>query len=204
MNYNKKTEKNILAAARKVFLEKGYLGASMTAVAISANIEKALLYDYFSSKNHLYYIIFDEAFLLLYEKIVRAFSDEKLDIFAKIRRIVDDYISFFNDNPDLLAFMINESMRHPERIGKRVGNIINSVQALTLFSEQLKQQYEKGKIRQLSAFSFFMNLLSLCLFPIIAKAVIKEAAGTTPDGMNAIIEARKKGVADFFIDAIKT
>jgi len=125
MDYKKK-ERNILATARKIFLEKGYSGASITVIAISANIEKNLLYDYFRSKNHLYYIIFDEAFLHLYEKIVRAFADEKLYIFTKIRRIVDDFISFFNDNPDLLTFMINESMRHPERIGKRVG-AINSI-----------------------------------------------------------------------------
>jgi len=48
-----------------------------------------------------------------------------------------------------------------------------------------------------------MNLLSLCLFPILSKPVIKVTASATPAEMYVIIEARKKGVADFFIDAIK-
>lgn len=47
----------MLAAARRVFLASGYGGARMQAIADAAGVDKAMLYRYFDSKDHL----FDEA-----------------------------------------------------------------------------------------------------------------------------------------------
>jgi len=47
----------VLAAARRVFLASGFGGARMQAIADAAGVDKAMLYRYFDSKDHL----FDEA-----------------------------------------------------------------------------------------------------------------------------------------------
>jgi AcrR family transcriptional regulator len=50
----KDTEADIIAAAREVFLEVGYDGARMQAIADRAGINKALLHYYYKSKEHLF------------------------------------------------------------------------------------------------------------------------------------------------------
>jgi AcrR family transcriptional regulator len=47
-------ERRILNAAKGVFSEKGYDGASMTEIAKRANVNKALLYYYFDSKKGIF------------------------------------------------------------------------------------------------------------------------------------------------------
>ena len=56
------TEKTILEAAKKVFLDKGFDGARMQEIADEAGINKALLHYYFRSKDKLFDAIFEEAF----------------------------------------------------------------------------------------------------------------------------------------------
>jgi TetR/AcrR family transcriptional repressor of mexJK operon len=46
--------RNILEAARALFIARGYEAASMDAVAKAANVSKATVYAYFNSKNELF------------------------------------------------------------------------------------------------------------------------------------------------------
>ncbi|HPY96128.1 MAG TPA: helix-turn-helix domain-containing protein [Candidatus Cloacimonadota bacterium] len=57
-----KTESIIFAAAMGEFLEKGYNGARMQAIADKAGINKALLHYYFKGKDDLYKSIFKKVF----------------------------------------------------------------------------------------------------------------------------------------------
>ncbi|MEG2337266.1 MAG: helix-turn-helix domain-containing protein, partial [Bacteroidales bacterium] len=61
MNENRQTtEKEIITIAKKVFLEKGYMGATMRDIAQEAHINLAMLNYYFGSKDKLFDIIFEE------------------------------------------------------------------------------------------------------------------------------------------------
>ena len=52
------TEEQILVAARKVFIEKGFEGTRMQEIANEAGINKALLHYYFRTKEKLFEQIF--------------------------------------------------------------------------------------------------------------------------------------------------
>ncbi|MDR0737682.1 MAG: TetR/AcrR family transcriptional regulator, partial [Prevotellaceae bacterium] len=52
------TEKTIMEAAEKVFLQKGLKGATTQEIAAEAGVNKALLHYYFRSKESLYLAIF--------------------------------------------------------------------------------------------------------------------------------------------------
>ncbi|MEZ5028147.1 MAG: helix-turn-helix domain-containing protein [Ferruginibacter sp.] len=57
---DKNTEQVILLAARKVFIEKGLAGSRMQDIANQAGHNKALLHYYFTSKNKLFDIVFEQ------------------------------------------------------------------------------------------------------------------------------------------------
>jgi AcrR family transcriptional regulator len=48
------TRKAILTAAKKVFLEKGYVNTTIEKIALKARVSKGAIYLYFSSKDDLY------------------------------------------------------------------------------------------------------------------------------------------------------
>jgi len=47
-------ERQILNGAAEVFAQDGYEGASMSRIALAANVSKGTLYNYFTSKAHLF------------------------------------------------------------------------------------------------------------------------------------------------------
>jgi AcrR family transcriptional regulator len=86
----------ILDAAFDTFLEKGFTGAKMSEIAARAGLAKAMLYDYFESKEAL----FDE---LLYTKVTLPYLafEKHLDPCAscesRIRRFMRMELDFLSD-----------------------------------------------------------------------------------------------------------
>ncbi|HNA17232.1 MAG TPA: helix-turn-helix domain-containing protein, partial [Ferruginibacter sp.] len=58
--HNKDTEQKILESARNVFIQKGLAGARMQDIADHAGVNKALLHYYFTSKDKLFNIVFEQ------------------------------------------------------------------------------------------------------------------------------------------------
>ena len=57
------TERNrevVLSAARRVFLDRGYVGATLEAIAESAGFSKGVVYSQFGSKADLFLALLEE------------------------------------------------------------------------------------------------------------------------------------------------
>jgi AcrR family transcriptional regulator len=199
---SRNVEQDIIDASRKVFQENGYKGATMRDIAAEANINIAMLHYYFRSKDNLFYMVFDDAFRSLYEKIAKIITNDKMELFEKIRIIVSEYISFFDANPYLPLFIMGEVIRNPEVIGQRIKCSIDPVITFKVFSDQLNAEFKKGTIRKISTYSLILNIISLCVFPALAKSVIGEINSVKTAYLNTVMENRKTEVADFIINSI--
>lgn len=203
MEKGRNVEQDIIDAAHKVFQKNGYKETTMREIASEANINMAMLHYYFRSKDNLFYMVFDDAFGLLYKKIDQIITNDKIDIFEKIRIIVSEYISFFETNPYLPLFIMGEVIRNPEKISQRIKCKINPKLTFKLFSDQLQSEYIKGTIREITAYSLILNVLSLCVFPALARAVINGINDFETTYLESDIEARKMEVTDFIINSIR-
>lgn len=163
----------------------------------------AMLHYYFRSKENLFFIIFDESLKMLYDNVVEGISNPEHDLFEKIRIITREYISFFNNQPALPPFIIGEIIRNPEKVGQRILENVKPGNVFKIFEEQLKLEHAKGVIKDISALTLVLNILSLCIFPALTKPVMKELFEFDGSGIEALMEARKHEVADFVISAIK-
>jgi AcrR family transcriptional regulator len=86
----------ILNAARKLFLEKGYLGATMRDVALEAELSTGAIYVYFSGKDEIYEKVCEEAFMVvigLIKKVVLIDGTPQ----DRIRAIAHHYVTFYTD-----------------------------------------------------------------------------------------------------------
>ena len=91
INTDHTTEAKILAAANKIFMQKGFAAARMQEVADEANINKALLHYYFRSKDKLFQAVLITALQNVFESIGRIFESDA-PFFEKIEQFVDFYI----------------------------------------------------------------------------------------------------------------
>ncbi|NPA35891.1 MAG: TetR/AcrR family transcriptional regulator [Chlorobi bacterium] len=200
MNYNKDTSNRILEAATREFEEKGYSGARMQSIADRAGINKALLHYYYKSKDMLFQIIIQKAFEVFIPRIVSVFEEET-DLFTTIEKFTRSYIELYVQNPRVPGFITQEINNHPDRLVQ----LIQSTGANTeTFKNKIKKSVKEGLIDDIEPEQLIVNIISLCLFPFVAKPIVTELIiqGTEKD-FDKLIENRKTEVAKFIIKGIK-
>jgi len=198
---NKGAEEKILAAARKVFTTKGMAGARMQDIADEAGINKALLHYYFRDKDKLFETIFLEEAQRFFPKINTIFSSED-PLFEKIENFVHEYIDEMLENPYLPWFVMNELHRDPDQFMYKVWGNANLPQP-GKFLQQIEREIKKGKIKRVQPLHLLMNLLSMTIFPFVARPMITRNLGLSETQFRLAMEQRKKEIPQLIIDSIK-
>jgi TetR/AcrR family transcriptional regulator len=198
---HKGAEEKILSAARKIFTTKGMAGARMQDIANEAGINKALLHYYYRDKEKLFETIFLEEAQKFFPKINAIFqSDDPL--FLKIEKFVDEYIDEILENPYLPWFVLNEINRDPDKFMYKIWGE-NNLPKPGKFLDQIEKEIKKGTIKRINPVHLLMNLLSMTIFPFIAKPMITRNLHMTDTRFKEAMEERKKEIPKFIIDSIR-
>jgi len=102
----------VLAAAARLFAERGYAGTSMDAVARAAGISKATLYHHIASKDALFSAVVEERA----HRLVAAVEPDDRPLPALLAAFARRFVRLVAE-PDSLALyrmVIAESMRRPD------------------------------------------------------------------------------------------
>lgn len=197
----KGTEERVLEAARKVFTTKGMAGARMQDIADEAGINKAMLHYYFRDKDKLFETVFTEEALKFFPKINMIFQAE-MPLFEKIEKFVAEYIDEMVANPFLPWFVMNELNRDPEQFMYKIWGKENLPNPGKLL-EQIEKEVKKGTIKRVHPLHLLMNLLSMTVFPFIAKPMLTRNLRLNETSFKKAMEERKKEIPRFIIDSIR-
>ena len=195
------TETKILEAAKLVFIRRGFDGARMQDIADEAGINKALLHYYYRSKDKLFSVIFDE----LLEQLTNAIQEFIVkidDIYELIDKFVDFYTDFLKKNPHIPIFIVNEIYQNPQRMQERMiknGKFPKPEQLISKFSKQI----ESGEIKPINPMYFILNMVSMCIFPFIARPLIQNVFQVPDPIYNFMLDDRKAFIKETLINSIK-
>ena len=202
---DKTTEEKILDAANKVFIENGLDGARMQDIADQAQINKSLLHYYYRSKEKLFSEVFNRVIKTFLPETIKIFDADK-SLFDKIEMFSSEYISILQKNPFIPMFVLHELSKKPQKVSQTFSVFFSSlkVNQFEKLRIQLKTEIKNGVIRPISVEHLIVNIMSLCIFPFIAKPILMEAFfGQKKHEYKNFIETRKTEVADFIIQSIK-
>jgi TetR/AcrR family transcriptional regulator len=193
------SEQNILAAARKVFVLKGFDGARMQEIADEAGINKALLHYYFRSKEKLFEAIFQVAFRKIFANVNELLESDK-PIVEKISLFIDGYMDVLLQNPDLPGFIAHEINRNPDRVISLLFEGKFNPGKLIL---QFSQEISKGSIRPIAPQHLMVNIIAMCIFPFIARPMLgKIVFQGDPKLFEQFMLERKQEIKQFVIHSI--
>lgn len=192
-------EQNILTAARKVFVSKGFDGARMQEIANEAGINKALVHYYFRSKDKLFEAVFTKAFNEVKANVSDLIDSDK-PLLQKLDIFIDNYMDVLLKNPDLPAFVAHELNRNPDRIYSVIfGSGFNPMK-LTF---ELASESAKGIIRPIAPQHLMVNIISLCIFPFVVRPLMgKIIFSDNQEAMDSFLQERKIEVKKFVFWAI--
>jgi len=201
LKLEKTTEEKILSAAKKMFIRKGMSGARMQDIADEAGINKALLHYYFRNKEKLFEVIFVEAAEKLFPAVNQVFESDT-PLFEKIEKFCETYISVMSENPFLPLFVLNEISRDPVTFFTKIWGK-HAAPRPHKFLDQIEKEVKRGNIIRISPMQLLMNLISMTIFPFVAKEMFKFNLHIDELQFHAIMEQRKKEIPKFIIQAIK-
>ena len=193
-------EEKILTAAKRVFENKGMVGARMQEIADEAKINKSLLHYYYRSKQLLFEAVFKTAFSKLAPQINTILNSD-LSICDKIKNFSNNYTTFMIKHPYLPNFILQELNRNPDFVKELISS--KTFPSMKNFQNQIRDAVNEGKIRPIKAEQLFINILALNIFPFVGAPLIKGFINTTDKEYIAVLEQRKTEVSDFIIQSIK-
>lgn len=184
------TEDRIKTAARTIFTRKGFAATRTRDIAEEAGINLALLNYYFRSKEKLFDIIMMENFEQVITGALTLLDERNTTLEEKIEKIVGFYFQQLTSNPDLPIFVINEIRNNPERL-RALGPGQGIIQK-SYFLQQIKERLGGNHRPSLNPLHIIINLLSMTVFPFIARPLFEEFAGLTEQGFSQLIEERRR------------
>lgn len=190
------TQQKIISAARTVFTKKGYAATRTRDIAKEANVNLALLNYYFKSKENLFHIVILEKFEKLFNILSPALSNEKISLEEKIQLLVNNYMNLLSEEEDLPLFILNELKVNSDLFK----NVLQQVKAISypVIDKQLK---ELGS--SMTTADFIMNIISLSLFPYVAKPLFVSAGLLTMDEFENIMSNRRNLIPQWILNTIK-
>jgi TetR/AcrR family transcriptional regulator len=194
------TEERILEAARAVFLRRGMAGARMQEIADEARVNKALLHYYFRSKEKLALAVFRGAAAQIIPRISAILgSPDPLE--EKVRAVIAVELEFLERHPYFPGYVVSEIHYHPDLVRQMFAE--RGAPPLEVLREQLRERIEAGTMRPIGVEQFMVNLMSLLLFPFVARPVFAYLLNLEGDRFGEFIEERKMTLADFFLRGLR-
>ncbi|MBI9055443.1 MAG: TetR/AcrR family transcriptional regulator [Bacteroidales bacterium] len=203
--HEKNTEDKILDAAKDVFQQKGMTGARMQEIADKAGINKALLHYYYRTKEKLFEKVFEIAFSLFIPKVKEMMSSDK-PIFEKIEFFVENYLNLLQKHPYIPGFIISELNRNPKMLVSLIEKNVQLKEGnfLGILESQIKQEVDKGIVKPISAHNLMTNVISLCIFPIVARPILQGVLfDNDKKEFDVFLEQRRTFVKEYVINSIK-
>ncbi|WP_199701361.1 TetR/AcrR family transcriptional regulator [Jiangella rhizosphaerae] len=141
----------ILEAATEVFLQHGYVGASMDQVAAKAAVSKQTVYKQFADKEHLFAEIIVGRTSVLGDRLARVYAtlDDATDPRPALRDVCHQLLASLS-RPDVLQLrrlVIAEADRFPEVSGRWWEQAFHP--SLVVLGEALQRMADRGLLREL-------------------------------------------------------
>ncbi len=194
------TRERILAAAHAVFVRRGTARARTQEIADEAGVNKALLHYYFGTKEALAAAVFEQAAGEFFPRIFAILQSEA-ELESKVRQIVAAYLDFLPARPYLAGYIVSELHSGPERVRQMFAR--RGPVPLDVLRRQIGERVAAGVMRPIAVEQFVANLVSLVVFPFVARPVLELVLRLDGDRFPAFIEDRKRSLPDFFLNALR-
>lgn len=195
-------EQLILEVARKQFVQKGFAATKMQDIAAEAGVNKALLHYYYRSKEKLYHQIIVRTLDRVIPTFAAAMATEGT-FWERLENLVHTYVTLLQAEPDIPFFIMSELSQEQDRFVSELRLRAHYFPAAQSFVQSMHEEMEAGRMKQMPPLHLMLNIMSLTVFPFIAKPVFSTIFSFDDESLKQLLEERKVIVLDFIKAAIK-
>lgn len=184
-------ENSIIDAARNVFIEKGYVAASMGDIAIEAGIGRTTLNYYFRTKERLFESVLEQMVNYVLPNI-GVIIEEDSPFWDKLGKIVSLYIDTIKIFPGFPAFIIGELNRDPDHLYRVILKKPQKIEPILKLRSLIETGMKEGRFRKLPIIFVVSTLLGLSVFPFLVEVPMTDVfLDGDKDAFDRFTEERK-------------
>lgn len=191
------TEEKIKAAAKKVFMNKGFDGCSVRDIAKEVGSNVALLNYYFRSKEKLFELIFEGAMSDFLQSMIEVFSSE-LSLKEKTTLLIEKEFDFFMEHPELPMFIL-QAIHQNKGEHPMPSHFFEPISKTGIF-QQLEAAQANGEMRQISLRNVTILLMSNVHYPFMSKKLTQQFHGIDETTLRQDLLAHKSYVKEMLIN----
>ncbi len=113
MRNSEKTKKQILAAALNEFAAKGFDGVSVDQIALTAKVNKAMIYYYFENKAGLFNELFSNELEQVKIELASMMEQVNINDPDQLKKILDQFLTFMESKKDFLGVLMSGASNQP-------------------------------------------------------------------------------------------
>lgn len=164
------TRDRILETASALFGERGYDGVSTTEIARAAEVNKAMIFYYFGSKEKLYSAVFGSFAVTLREKMRTVLESAEPGLPA-IEMFVRTHIGYLRDHRDMIHLIIRELLTYR---GSGLSPILQERFPVLgdirdMLAKMIADARDRGQIRDVDTVQTIVNIISLDIFFFLGR-----------------------------------
>ena len=196
-------EQQILEAAEREFLKKGYDGARTISIAKSAGVTHAMLHYYFRTKEQLFERFIDKKMSEVVPLLTHLFGNSDLPLVERIEKTISVHFDFVATNPDLPRFLINEILPYKERCDLFYSKVANFLYLFNNLQREVNEAAARGEVEQFNVLLLFQSIISLNIFPSLMANMIENLMSNNEQSMKEIFAQRKAENIELIMRRIK-
>jgi AcrR family transcriptional regulator len=181
--HKEELKKEILDAARELFVEKGYEATSIRNIAEKIEYSPATIYLHYKDKHEIMHALHREGFQLLISYLAPVGSIA--DPFDRLTAMGGKYIQFAMENPDMynLIFVLSDPLKHVENCFEEWDE---GDRAFDVLHKTVVECQERGHFKSFEPYGFAFMIWStmhgLCALRISGHLDhVADAKKVTPD-----------------------
>jgi AcrR family transcriptional regulator len=186
------TENEILDAAEKLFLKKGFALTSTTEIAKEAGCNQAMVHYYYRTKEKLFTRIYEKKILLFLSDFLHD-SRKNMSFEERIRGMIEAHYNMLVNNQQLPFFIFNELILNENRLEALIENLSeNHSEIYRNFDDELQEEIAKGNMRQITFLDLIITIVSLNVMLFMMSPIIKKVLFVSENEFKEFINHRKE------------
>ncbi len=190
----------IIKAALEEFSNYGLNGARVDRIAQKAQINKAMIYYYFSSKENLYSEAVKAFFGSLINKIKNSI-DQSGSATDTLNNIADAYAEIFIKNSYIRPIMLRELANPRSAMIEKIAQILQESHLISEIRLILDEGVKKGILRPVDLNQAIVSFVTMNIGYFIIAPVIDLILKI--DDREKFLQVRKKALVDLFFNGMK-